>query len=67
MKCEFCWTTIEDGDAKGDAIGLVNIEVDGDWVDVPTDAVEIFIHSDCFLKARRNYGNTGLLQVSSKT
>ncbi len=48
MKCEFCWTTIEDGDAKGDAIGLVNIEVDGDWVDVPTDAIEIFIHHDCF-------------------
>ena len=51
MKCEFCWTTIEDGDA----IGLANVEVDGDWVDVPADAIEKFIHNDCFLKARRNY------------
>ena len=49
MKCEFCWTTIEDGNAKG----LVNIEVEGDWVDVPGDAVEKFIHDDCILKARR--------------
>ena len=46
MICDLCWEGLEDGYHYG----LTTVEVEGTWIDVPSDEIGTFIHYRCYNK-----------------